>query len=81
MVEGFMHMDALKKEGKGNFESRFRQVFEQDPPKRNTYHAQVRRWNCAPRAVASAALAAGITEEGEWSRFSKLARSLPALRG
>ena len=30
MVEGFMHMDALKKDGKGNFEYRFCQVFEQD---------------------------------------------------
>ena len=73
-----MHMDALKKDGKGNFESRFCQVFEQDPPKQNTYHDQVRRWNGAQRAVASAALAAGITEEGEWGHFSKLARSLRA---
>ena len=76
MIEGFIHMDTLKKDGKGNFEWRFRQVFEQNPPKKNTYHDQVRLWNGAPRAVASAAFAAGITKEGEWSHFSKLARSL-----
>ena len=72
MVEGFLRMDALKKDNKGNYEDRFREVFKQDPPKRNTYHDQVRRWSSAPRSIASAALAAGTSKEGQWSSFAKL---------
>jgi len=79
MVEGFMRMDALKKAGKGNYEDRFREVFKQDPAKRNTYHDQARLWSSAPRSITSAALAAGTTEEGQWVRFSRLARMKKGL--
>jgi len=72
MVKGFMHMDVLKKANQGKFEARFKEVYQQDPPKVNTYHDQVRKWNLASPATRNMALAAGRTRDGEWSRFARL---------
>jgi len=70
MVKGFVRMDALKKTSRGRFEERFQEVYGQDPPKANTYHDQVRKWNLAPSTTWNTALAAGRTHDGGWSRFA-----------
>jgi hypothetical protein len=72
MVKGFMHMDVLKSANQGKFEARFEEVYRQDPPKVNTYHDQVRKWNLASQGTRNMALAAGRTQDGEWSRFARL---------
>jgi chitodextrinase len=71
MVKGFVRMDALKKTSQGRFDERFQEVYGQDPPKANTYHDQVRKWNLAPSTTRNTALAAGRTRDGEWSRFAR----------
>ena len=65
-------MDVLKRAKQGNFEAHFEEVYRQDPPKVNTYHDQVRKWNLASHATRNMALAAGRTRDGEWSRFARL---------
>jgi len=72
MVKGFVRMDTLKKTRQGRFDERFREVYGQDPPKSNTYHDQVRKWNLASGATRDTVLAAGRTRDGEWSRFACL---------
>jgi len=72
MVKGFVRMDSLKRTRQGKFEERFQEVYGQDPPKANTYHDQVRKWNLATTATRDMALAAGRTRDGEWSNFARL---------
>ena len=44
MAYGFCRMDELLKAKEGNYESRFRQVFNQAPAAESTYYDQVQRW-------------------------------------
>lgn len=71
MIPRFALMDQLKREGKGNYEARFMDVFSQPPPPMNTYHDQVRRWTKADAAARKQAISGGRTSSGEWSTFVK----------
>jgi hypothetical protein len=71
MEYGFNRMMGLLKQGQGNYEERFLAVFNQPPPKSNTYYDQVRKWNKASPALRKAARDAGRTSAGHWATFSR----------
>jgi hypothetical protein len=71
MVYGFRRMDQLLKGKKGNYASRFSQVFNQPLAAESTYYDQVQRWEIGSPALRKAALEAGRTSAGHWSTYAK----------
>ena len=71
MAYGFRRMDELLKAKEGNYESRFRRVFNQAPAAESTYYDQVQRWELGSPALREAALDAGRTSAGHWTAYAK----------